>query len=278
MGGVRGDQEAADRGKYIFDAGGCTSCHTDEKGGGAPLSGGPALATPFGTFYAPNITPDPDHGIGRWTDREFLRAMRDGVAPDGRHYYPAFPYTSYTKASDRDLLDLKAYLFAQPAASRAGRSHDLGFPFSVRPLLWFWKLFNFDPVRWRPDPTKSARWNRGSYLVEALSHCGECHTPRNSMGGTDKNRWMAGARLGAGKSLAPNLTPHESGLAKWSEGDIAFALDLGITPDFEVLGDEMSLVVRHATSRLTNADRLAIAEYIKALPAKPSAVKRKTPE
>lgn len=277
VGGVRGDQAAADRGKYIFDAGGCASCHTDEKGGGAPLSGGTALETPFGTFYAPNITPDPDHGIGRWTDQEFLRAMREGVAPDGRHYYPAFPYTSYTKASERDLLDLKAYLFSQPAVSRSSQPHDVGFPFSIRSLLWFWKLFNFDPSRWRPDPTRDTQWNRGSYLVEALSHCGECHTPRNFMGGTDKKQWMAGARLGAGKSVAPNLTSDETGLAEWSDGDVAFALDLAITPDGEVLGDEMSLVVRHSTGRLTEADRMAIADYIKSLPAKPSAVKRKTP-
>jgi mono/diheme cytochrome c family protein len=271
------DQAAADRGKYIFDAGGCASCHTDEKSGSAPLSGGPALETPFGTFYAPNITPDPDSGIGRWTDQDFLKAMREGVAPDGRHYYPAFPYTSYTKATDRDLLDLKAYLFTQPDVSRASPSHDLGFPFSIRSLLWIWKLTNFDRSRWKPDPTKSAQWNRGSYLVEALSHCGECHTPRNFMGGTDRNQSMAGARLGAGKSVAPNLTSDESGLAQWSVGDIVFALDLAITPDGEVLGSEMGLVVRHSTSRLADADRMAIANYIKALPAKRSAVKRKTP-
>jgi mono/diheme cytochrome c family protein len=233
------------------------------------------LETPFGIFYAPNITPDPDSGIGRWTDQDFLKAMREGVAPDGRHYYPAFPYTSYTKATDRDLLDLKTYLFAQPAVSRTNKPHDLGFPFSIRSLLWFWKLTNFDRFRWTPDPIKSNQWNRGSYLVEALSHCGECHTPRNFMGGTDTNRSMAGARLGAGKSIAPNLTSHDSGLADWSEGDVAFALDLAITPDGEVLGDQMGLVVRHSTSRLTEADRIAIADYIKVLPAKPSAVKRK---
>ena len=277
VGGVRGDQAATARGKYIFDAGGCASCHTDEKRGGAPLSGGPALDTPFGTFYAPNITPDPDHGIGRWTDQDFLKAMREGVAPDGRHYYPAFPYPSYTKATERDLLDLKAYLFAQPAVSRTNKPHDLGYPFSRRSLVWFWKLTNFDRSRWTPDPIKSDQWNRGSYLVEALSHCGECHTPRNFMGGTDKNQSMAGARLGTGKSVAPNLTSHENGLANWSEGDIAFALDLAITPDGEVLGDQMGLVVRHSTGRLTEADRKAIADYIKTLPAKPSAVKRKTP-
>ena len=233
-----------ERGKYVFDAGGCAACHTDAKAGGASLAGGSAIKTPFGAFYAPNITPSRDHGIGRWADRDFLRAMREGVGPDGRYYYPAFRYTTYTRATDRDLLDLKAYLFAQPPVAQASRPHEVGFPFSIRPLLWFWKLLNLDLVRWRPDATKSDRWNRGSYLVEALSHCGECHTPRNFLGGLDRSRWMAGSRIGGGKSLAPNLTPHELGLARWSESDIVLALEFGFSPDGEALGSEMREVVR----------------------------------
>jgi mono/diheme cytochrome c family protein len=275
-GGALSDQAAIDRGQYIFDAGGCAGCHRDAKAGGAAVAGGPAIETPFGTFYAPNITPDPDYGIGRWADRDFLRAMRDGIAQDGEHYYPAFPYTSYTGAADRDLLDLKAYLFAQPPIAQASRPHEVGFPFSIRPLLWFWKLFNFDSVRWQPDAAKSDRWNRGSYLVEALAHCRECHTPRNFLGGLDVSRWFAGARLGNGKSLAPNLTPHEQGLARWSESDITLALDFGLSPDGETFGDEMGEVVRNTTSRLTAADRIAIAAYLKALPALPSAARRKS--
>jgi len=270
-----GQTPSAERGKYIFDAAGCASCHTDEKAGGAPLSGGAALVTPFGTFYPPNITPDPDHGIGRWSDQDFLIAMHDGRGPDGLHYYPAFPYTSFTKVTDRDLLDLEAYLFTQAASERANRPHDLRFPFSIRPLLWLWKRFNFEAGRWAADPTKSEQWNRGSYLAEALVHCGECHTPRNFMGGLDRDRWMAGARLGDGKSVAPNLTPHQDGLADWSEADVAFALDTGISAIGEVLGGEMGLVVRHSTSRLTADDRKAIAEYIAGLPEKPSAARRK---
>ena len=272
-GGVRADEAAEERGKYIFDAGGCAACHTDVKGGGAPLAGGPALVTPFGTFFAPNITTDANYGIGGWSDQDFLRALREGVGPEGDHYYPAFPYTSYTKATDRDLLDLKAYLFTQPAVAQASRPHDLDFPYSFRSLLWFWKLLNFDPVRWQADGAKSQEWNRGSYLAEALSHCGECHTPRNFLGGLDREEWMAGARLGDGKSLAPNLTPHETGLASWSEGDIDFALDLGLTPKGEAFGGEMGKVVQLVTSRLTAADRKAIAVYLKGLPALPSAVK-----
>lgn len=275
-GGAQGDQAAVNRGKYVFDAGGCAGCHTDSKAGGAALAGGVALESPFGTFYAPNITPDPSYGIGRWADRDFLRAMRDGIGPDGRHYYPAFPYTTYTGATDRDLLDLKAYLFAQPPVAQASRPHEVGLPFSIRPLLWLWKLLNFDPGRWRPDATKSANWNRGSYLVEALAHCHECHTPRNFLGGLDRSRWLAGARLGDGKSLAPNLTPHEQGLARWSESDITLALEFGFTPDGEAFGGVMGEVVRSTTSRLTAADRTAIAAYLKALPALPSAARRKS--
>ncbi len=272
---ARGDEAAVHRGKYIFDAGGCFACHTDSKSGRPPLSGGPALKTPFGTFHAPNITPDRSNGIGRWTDQNFLAALRDGVSPDGRHYYPAFPYTSYTKASERDLLDLKAYLFAQPPVAQASRPHDIAFAFSFRPLLWFWKLLNFDAVRWRPDATRNEEWNRGSYLVEALSHCGECHTPRNFLGGLDRTSWMAGAALGDGKTLAPNLTPHESGLARWSAGDITLALELGLTPRGEILGGEMGEVVARSSSRLTAADRAAVAAYLKALAPRPSAVARR---
>lgn len=271
-GATLADQAAIDRGKYIFDAGGCFACHTDTKGGRPPLSGGPALKTPFGTFYAPNITPDPRHGIGRWSDQDFIKALREGVAPDGRHYYPVFPYTSYTKASERDLLDLKAYIFAQPPVAEASRSHEIGFPFAFRPLLWFWKLLNFEAMRWRADARRSEEWNRGGYLVEALSHCGECHTPRNFLGGLDRALWMAGAVLGDGKTRAPNLTPHESGLAQWSAADITFALELGLTPRGEILGGEMAEVVARSSSRLSAADRAAVAAYLKALPPLASAV------
>lgn len=269
-----GDPAAVQRGAYVFHAGGCHACHTDTKAAGKPLAGGAGIETPFGTFYPPNITPDPDHGIGGWTDAEFLRAMQDGVAPDGRHYYPAFPYPAYTKAAERDLLDLKAYLLAQPPVARANRPHDVGFPFSVRALLWFWKLINFDAVRWQPDASRSEQWNRGSYLVEALAHCGECHTTRNLTGGLDRARWMAGARLGNGESVAPNLTPHESGLANWAADDIVFALEFGLSPTGESFGDEMADVVRDTTGRLTLADLQAIAAYLKSLPALPSAVER----
>ena len=255
----------ADRGKYIFDAGGCLGCHTDQKAGAAALSGGPPLVTPFGTFYAPNITPDPEHGIGRWSADQFVAALRDGVSPGGKHYFPVFPYTAYTKASREDLLDLWAYMKTVPAVARSHRAHDVGFPFSVRLSLLPWKWLNFTKGEWRPDPQRDAVWNRGAYLVEALLHCGECHTPRNVMGGLNRARWMGGARFGAGR-LAPNLTPHAKGLQAWSANDIAIALEIGETPDGEYLGNEMAEVVRDSTRHLTKADRDAIAQYLLSLP------------
>ncbi|MSP68505.1 MAG: hypothetical protein EXQ96_10565 [Alphaproteobacteria bacterium] len=270
MPAVAGPAEV-ERGRRIFDAGGCLACHTDVKAAGPPLAGGRGLKTPFGTFYAPNISPDPDFGIGRWTDADFLRAMQGGVSPTGAHYYPAFPYPTFTRASDRDLLDLKEYLLAQTPVATLSRPHEVAFPFSLRPLLWFWKLFNFRPLRWQPDPARSEAWNRGSYLVEALSHCGECHTPRNLMGGLDRARWMAGARLGDEKSVAPNLTPHASGLARWTARDIAAALEFGLTPEDEPIGGEMDVVVTWSTSRLAPTDRAAIATYLQELPALPAA-------
>lgn len=265
------DEAAIARGKYVFDAGGCYACHTDIKGKGQPLAGGAPLVTPFGTFYAPNITPDPTHGIGRFSDEDFLRAMRRGIAPGGHAYYPAFPYTTYAKASERDLLDLKAYLFAQAPVAKGSRPHEVGVPFSFRVLLWPWRWLNFDDAGWTLRPDKSAEWNRGAYLVEALSHCGECHTPRNAIGAVDRDRWMAGAPFGTKDEKAPNLTPDASGLADWSLGDIEFALEFGATPDGGAFSGEMSEVVQFSTSKLTKADRRAIAVYLKGLPPLPSA-------
>ncbi|MBM3492326.1 MAG: c-type cytochrome [Alphaproteobacteria bacterium] len=266
------ESPAAERGRYVFAAGGCHACHTDEAGGGRPLAGGPELTTPFGKFFAPNITPDPAYGIGRWSDAQFLRAMREGIAPDGRLYYPVFPYTAYAKASERDLLDLKAYLSSVQAVSQPSRPHQVAFPFSIRLLVGPWRLLNFERGAWRLDPARDAVWNRGSYLVKALSHCGECHTPRDSLGSLDRGRWMAGARMPGRRSVAPNLTPDASGLADWSEADIVAALAFGTLPQGGVLGEEMGEVVRHGTSKLTHDDRRAIAVYLKSLPPRLNAV------
>lgn len=269
---ARADDPSAERGRYIFDAGGCLACHTDEKAGIAPLAGGPPLTTPFGTFYAPNITPDPAAGIGRWSAEQFRNAMRDGVGPQGQHYYPVFPYPTYTKMAERDLNDLWTFLKTIPSAAVPSREHDVGFPFSLRLVLLPWKWLNFSSGEWKPDPGQDLRIGRGAYLVEALTHCGECHSPRTALGAIDRSRWLAGARIGATQAAAPNLTPDASGLAEWSTSDIVFALETGSTPEGGSFDGEMREVVKNSTSRLTKEDREAIAVYLKSLTALPSAV------
>lgn len=264
---------SAERGKYIFDAAGCYGCHT--QAGGAPLAGGAALKTPFGAFYAPNITSDPEHGIGSWSDEDFKRALREGVSPRGEPYYPVFPYTSYTQMTDQDIRDLKAYLWTVPPDKTPRRAHEVGFPFSIRMALVPWRWLNFSPGEWKPDPTRDAQWNRGSYLVNALSHCGECHTPRDIMGGLDRSQWLTGARMPTGDLVASNLTPDKTGLADWSAADIADALESGLLPQGGTLGGEMGEVVQHGTSRMPPEDRAAIAVYLKALPPRPTTVQRK---
>jgi mono/diheme cytochrome c family protein len=272
---ARSGPEAVSRGEYVFNAGGCLACHTDGKNNGPRLAGGPPLKTPFGTFYAPNISPDPTHGIGRWSDADFLRAMREGVGPDGRHYYPVFPYTSYTKATDRDLLDLKAYLFAQPPVAKPSRPHEVSFPFSIRLTLLPWKWANFTAGPLKPEAGKSEAWNRGAYLAEALVHCGECHTPRNFMGGLDRSRWFAGSRDGPPGETVPNITPHEqTGIGKWSASELEDLLNSGMNPEGDFVGGSMGEVVSHGTSKLTERDRKAIVTYLKGLPGLPSAVKK----
>ncbi len=256
------------RGAYLFRAGLCAGCHTDVRGGGQLLAGGAALLTPFGTFYGPNITPDPDHGIARWSDADFIRAMREGTAPDGRHYYPAFPYTSFTLMTDEDLLALKAYIFTLPPAAVPSRPHDLSFPFGFRGLMWTWKLLYLAPGPFVPDPARDADWNRGAYLVEGVGHCGECHTPRGFLGGMEVEMAYAGTAQGPEGKPVPNITPdRETGIGAWSQVDLTYFLDTGILPDGDVAGGLMGGVIRAGTSTLTPEDRRAIAIYLRALPA-----------
>lgn len=266
-------QDAASRGKYIFDAAGCYACHTQANG--APIAGGGALRTPFGIFYAPNITPDAEFGIGKWTEADFIRALREGVSPRGDDYYPVFPYTSYTKMSERDIRDLFAYLKTTVPAKTARRSHELSFPYSIRTALIPWRWLNFTAGEWKPDPGRHAVINRGAYLVQAIAHCGECHTPRGSLGGPDRANDLSGARMPVGDLVASNLTPDKSGLDDWSEADIVDLLETGSLPQGGTVGGEMAEVVKHATSRLTLEDRRAIAVYLKSLPPRPTLVKRK---
>jgi mono/diheme cytochrome c family protein len=257
---------AVRRGAYLADAAAdCVSCHTDSEHDGRPYAGGRALATPFGTFYSPNITPDTQTGIGHWTDAQFLRALRDGMRPDGASLYPAFPYPSFTKIIDADVLAIKAYLFSLPAVHQVDRPNDLSFPFSWRLLVSGWKLLYFHPGPFHPSPGRSAEWNRGAYLVTALAHCGECHTPRNWLGAPEQGRFLAGTSHGPDGKPVPNITPdRKTGIGDWSEDDIVALLTDGQKPDFDFVGGAMAEVVQ-STSRLTEQDRRAIAVYLESV-------------
>ncbi len=264
---------SAEAGAYLFAAAGCATCHTAEGRDATPLAGGRELATPFGTFYGPNITPHAEHGIGSWSDADFIRALRQGVAPDGRDYYPAFPYASYTRLSDADLLDLKAYLFSLPAAAEPNRAHDLPFPFGFRPLLTFWKLLYLEEGPMAPEPGRSEMENRGAYLVQAAGHCGECHSPRNALGAPIGDMALAGTEEGPEGRAIPNITPHrETGIGRWSADDIVFLLRAGMLPDGDFVGGGMGEVVSENTSHLTEDDLRAIAAYLQMMPAVENAV------
>jgi len=261
------DTALAARGAYLAAAAGCADCHTDRPHGGRLYAGGRALTTPFGTFYAPNITPDLETGIGQWSDAQFLNALREGVRPDGSNYFPVFPYPSFTKITDEDARAIKAYLFTQPAAKQSNRAHDVAFPFSWRFLQNGWKLLFFSPGPFRPAPERGEAYNRGAYLVTALAHCSECHTPRNWFGATQPSRFLAGTAHGPDGKAVPNITPDsETGIGKWSDDDIVTLLKDGQTPDFDFVGGAMAEVVKN-TAQLTNADRHAIAVFLQSVPA-----------
>jgi mono/diheme cytochrome c family protein len=260
------DKDAVARGAYLVAAAGCASCHTDAKNHGAPFAGGRALATPFGTFYGKNITPAPRFGIGTWTEEQFHRALREGIDDDGHYMYPVFPFTSYTGMTDQDIADIYAFLMTQkPVAERAKR-HEVKFPFEYRQLLWFWRTLFFTPGPLAPVAGKDEEWNRGRYLVEAVAHCEECHTPRNFMGALERDQGFAGNPQGPDGQKTPDITPDpETGIGKWSLDDIIGVLKNGITPDGDSVGSGMADVVE-GTGKLTDADRHAIAVYIKSLP------------
>jgi mono/diheme cytochrome c family protein len=259
---------ALQQGEYLFHAAGCATCHTQEDKKGPPLAGGRALKTAFGTFYTSNITPDPDNGIGRWSEADFQRALREGISPDGRNYYPAFPYTSYTQLTDADLRALWKYLSSRKPVQAANKPHELPWYLRSRSALGLWKTLYFRPGTYQPQADKSPVWNRGAYLVNAVAHCGECHTPRNFLGGFKEAQQLAGNPHGVDDTKIPNITPdRKTGIGKWSASDIAGYLETGMTPDGDFAGDLMTDVIDNSTSRLTRDDRRAIALYLKSLPA-----------
>ena len=246
-------------GERLFHAGGCASCHEEN------LAGGLEMKTAFGTFRVPNISPDPATGIGAWSYLEFANAMKRGIAPDGRHYYPAFPYASYARMQLEDLVDLKSWLDTFEPIANEVAVHDLKFPWSFRRGIGLWKLRYLDdgPVVAFEAPTDTLE--RGRYLVEAVGHCGECHTPRDRFGGPLIERWLGGAPALEDEGKVPNITPHDDGLAEWSEKDIAYYLKSGFTPDFDTVGGGM-VEVQENLARLPDADRAAIAAYLKSVP------------
>ena len=251
-----------ERGEQVFNIGGCASCHMEKGAKGEArllLGGGQAFNTPFGTFYAPNISPS-ESGILGWSALNLANALLRGVSPENTHYYPAFPYGSYTKISQQDVADLKLYLDTLPPVNKANQPHDLPFPFNIRRTLGFWKLLFLSdtPIAENYEP-------RGQYLVEGLGHCAECHTPRNALGGLDTARWLAGAPNPEGKGRIPNLTPGGD-LANWSVEDVAYYLESGFTPEYDTAGSTMVEVIENL-SRAPAEDRLAIARYLKGLPA-----------
>ena len=251
------------RGAYLANAADCIACHTNKAAGGKPFAGGRAVVTPFGTFYGPNITPDVQTGIGRWTDAQFLHALHNGVRPDGAALYPAFPYTSFTKITDADALAIKAYLFSLPPVRHENRRPDLSFLPPWRWLVRPWQWLFFTPGRFRPERGRSAVWNRGAYLATALAHCGECHTARNWLGALEQGRFLAGTRSGPDGKVVPNITAdRQTGIGRWSIDDIVTLLATGQKPDFDFVGGLMAEVVK-STSRLTDADRRAIAVFLK---------------
>ena len=260
-------QGDAKRGEYLAKAAGCVGCHTEDKEGAVPSAGGRALKTPFGTFYGPNITPDKTAGIGSWTEADFMRALRQGDRPDGSNLFPAFPYPSFTKITDGDLRDLWAYLRTLPPSAKPSREHDLWFFFGWRWLVTVWKWFFFTPGAFANIAGLSDAANRGAYLVQALGHCGECHTPRNFLGGPKSSRFLAGGKGPDGKGV-PNLTPTE--LKKQSDKELKDFLETGLTPEGDVAAEAMAEVVKNTTSQLTPADLDAVIAYLRTLPPLPS--------
>jgi len=270
-----------DNGKTMFTAGGCAECHAAPAGkcddldikDETVLAGGRCLKTDVGTFSVPNISPDKETGIGKWTVLDFVNAMKHGVAPGGVHLYPAFPYTSYQRMTYEDLIDLKAYLDTLPDVSNTAPAHDLRFPYNIRRGIGLFQRLYIDGKSFTPDPKASDALNRGAYLVLGPGHCGECHSPRNALGGIIASKAFAGAKNPEGDGTVPNITPSADGIGDWSEEDIAYLLETGNTPDFDVIGETM-VPVQENMAKLVPSDREAIAAFLKSLPPHPNAVKK----
>lgn len=256
-------------GREVFFAGGCASCHAPAGATGDArlvLSGGAPLKSGFGTFHAPNISSDPEAGIGAWTLAEFGDAMTRGVGREGEHLYPSFPYGSYARMTPKDINDLYGFMKTLPASDAVAPAHELGFPFNQRVVLGGWKFLYLTQAPRVELAGASDLVKRGQYLVEGPGHCGECHTPRNALGGFQAGRWLAGGPNPEGEGTIPNITPASKSMGSWSEGDIVTYLETGFTPDYDSVGGSM-VEVQKNMAELSSTDREAIAAYLKAIPA-----------
>ncbi len=255
-------------GEMVFWAGGCVSCHAAPGSQGdakLTLAGGLALKSPFGTFHVPNISPDEKAGIGTWTLAQFGNAMKRGVGPQGQHLYPSFPYGSYARISDKDVVDLFGYIKTLPKSENVAPPHELPFPYNIRLALGGWKFLYFNDQPRVVLANADDKLRRGQYLVEGPGHCGECHTPRDTLGGFKPDMWLAGAPNPEGEGRIPNITPGGQDVGNWSEADIANYLETGFTPDFDSAGGSMTEVQQNI-AHLPKSDIEAIAAYLKAVP------------
>jgi mono/diheme cytochrome c family protein len=261
---AQAQQTQVQRGEYLARAGDCISCHTAK--GGAPYAGGLRMDTPFGYLLAPNITPDPATGIGSWSADDFYRALHDGLNKRGQDMYPVMPYDFYTKVTREDSDAIFAYLKSLPPVHNAVDINHLRFPFDLRWTMVAWRELYFDEGTYKPDPTKSAAWNRGAYLVEGLGHCSACHSPRNALGAIEKDKAFTGATIDGWFAL--NLTEKmNTGLGSWSVDQIATYLKSGANKGKSTAFGPMAEVVHNSLQYMTDADLKAMAEYLKALPA-----------
>jgi mono/diheme cytochrome c family protein len=255
-------------GEMVFWAGGCVSCHAAPGSQGdakLTLAGGLALKSPFGTFHVPNISPDEKAGIGTWTLAQFGNAMKRGVGPQGQHLYPSFPYGSYARISDKDVVDLFGYIKTLPKSENVAPPHELPFPYNIRLALGGWKFLYFNDQPRVVLANADDKLRRGQYLVEGPGHCGECHTPRDALGGFKPDMWLAGAPNPEGEGRIPNITPGGQDVGNWSESDIANYLETGFTPDFDSAGGSMTEVQQNI-AHLPKSEIEAIAAYLKAVP------------
>ena len=257
---IEGLEGNVERGAYVLRLAGCVACHTDPDNDGSMLAGGRRLQTPFGTFITPNITPDRTTGIGGWTVDQFYRALALGVSPNGEHYYPSFPYPSYSRMTRQDIVDLKAYLDTVPAIANAVPDHDLNIIARFRGALAWWKWLYFTPGEYTPEPSHNSIWNRGAYIVKGPGHCGECHTPRGWLGGSTGPA-LAGNPSGPEGETVPPLAGDKA-LVDWTFEDMVFALQVGMKPDGDSVGGSMGEVIDEGTSHFTEEDLNAMAQFL----------------